>query len=212
LWGTHGRPPPRPRHAFEMQDGTEGSFEEDPGWPLNRSFLIFFIPAFGPQLYRRRAGPLRGEGLGMLRMLFISFFNAVIMFGVVLLFIPGVHAHAVPWLPILLGFAAGAVAVSRFVERRLDCSSDAKLAASYRNRFFVRIAFGESVALLAFVFTFIGGPKWIYYVGAAITLVYFWLRAAPTREALIRDQDALQALGCGRSLIRALRLGEAGSR
>jgi F0F1-type ATP synthase membrane subunit c/vacuolar-type H+-ATPase subunit K len=197
-----------------MEQAIEGSFEEDPGWPLNRSFLVFFIPAVGPQLYRRRAGPLRGEGLGMLRMLFISFFNAVIMFGVVLLFIPGVpgeHAHAAPWLPILVGFAAAAVVASRLVERPLDCSSDAKLAASYRSRFFVRIAFGESVALLAFVFTFIGGPKWIYYVGAAITLVYFWSRVAPTRGALVRDQDALHAIGCGRSLIRALRLGDVDS-
>lgn len=75
----------------------------------------------------------------------------------------------------------------------------------------MRTAFGESVAVLAFVFTFVGGPKWIYDVGAVITLTYFWSRVAPARRALIRDQDALQALGCGRSLIRILRLGEAGT-
>jgi hypothetical protein len=145
-------------------------------------------------------------------MLFIAFFQAIVMFGFVLLFVPKDDGPVVPWLPILLSYAAIAVAVPVAIDRPLDCSSDAKLAASYRNRFFLRTAFGESVALLAFVFTFIGGPKWIYYVGAIITLAYFWSRIAPTRHALLRDQDALRAQGCGRSLIRILRLGEGGTK
>lgn len=186
--------------------------DEDPGWPITGSLLLFFIPGVGPLLYRRRGPPLRGEALGALRMAFIAFFNAIVMFGFVLLFVPGDDGPVVPWLPVLLGYAALVIAVSRSVDRPLDCSSDARLAASYRNRFFVRTAFGESIALLAFVFTFIGGPKWIYYVGGVITLAFFWSRVAPTRSALLRDQDALQAMGSGQSLIRILRLGEAGTK
>lgn len=196
-----------------MDQETGSSFEEDPGWPFTWSFLLFLIPLVGPLLFRRQRGrQLRGESLGVLRMVFIAFFNAIVMFGFVLLFIPKNDGPVVPWLPILLGYAAIAIAVPAAIDQPLDCSSDAKLAASYRNRFFLRTAFGESVALLAFVFTFVGGPKWIYYVGAVITLTYFWLRVAPSRHALRRDQDALQAQGCGRSLIRILRLGQAGTK
>jgi F0F1-type ATP synthase membrane subunit c/vacuolar-type H+-ATPase subunit K len=194
-----------------MEQETGSSFEEDPGWPVTWSFLLFLIPWVGPLLFRR-GRPLRGEALGALRMAFMAFFNAIVMFGFVLLFVPKDDGPVVPWLPILLGYAALAIAIPVAIDRPLDCSSDAKLAGSYRNRFFVRTAFGESVALLAFVFTFIGGPKWIYYVGGVITLVYFLLRVAPSRHALLRDQDALQARGCGRSLVRILRLGESGTK
>jgi hypothetical protein len=71
----------------------------------------------------------------------------------------------------------------------------------------VRVALAETVAMFAFVFSFSGGPTWLYYVGAAFTLIRFWTGIAPTRSALLRDQDELNARGCGLSLIAVLRRG-----
>ena len=89
-------------------------------------------------------------------------------------------------------------------ERPLDCSSDSALVQAYRTRLFLRIAFAESIALFAFVFCFVNGPKWIYYLGAGITSVRMAMYA-PTRQALERDQEELAARGCDRSLVAALR-------
>jgi hypothetical protein len=94
---------------------------------------------------------------------------------------------------------------ARFAEKPLDCASDQQLSGTYRTRFFLRIAFGESVALFAFVAVFTGAPLWMYYAGATVSLIWFWTRAAPTRTALARDQEALNAAGCSRSLVAALR-------
>ena len=80
-----------------------------------------------------------------------------------------------------------------------------KTIADVRARIRKTIALAESIALLAFVAAFAGAPKWIYYLGAAITLVGFWTYAAPTRAAVARDQEALNAAGCSRSLVGALR-------
>jgi F0F1-type ATP synthase membrane subunit c/vacuolar-type H+-ATPase subunit K len=187
--------------------------DEDPGWPFTWSFLLSFIPFVGLVLFRRRAQPLRGEALGLLRLTFLSFCMSAVMFALVLLFIPDLpNGPVMPWLPILLGVAAIAIAIPTAITQPLDCVSDTKLAGSYRTRFFLRTAFGESVALLAFVFTFIGAPRWTYDVGAVVTLAYWWMQVAPTQQSLLRDQDALQAQGCDRSLVRVLRLGEAGTK
>ncbi len=56
-----------------------------------------------------------------------------------------------------------------------------------RTRFFLRIAFAETVALFGFVFVFIGAARWTYYAAAAVSLFPFWTSAAPTRAALARD-------------------------
>jgi hypothetical protein len=48
----------------------------------------------------------------------------------------------------------------------------------------VTIALTEAVALFGFVFTFIGGPVWIYDAGAAFALIRFWTAAArPDRRS-----------------------------
>jgi hypothetical protein len=106
---------------------------------------------------------------------------------------------------IVLAHAAGVVVVTRLLNPPPNCSSERSLAGWYRSRFFLRLAFAESVALFAFVFTFIGAPVWIYFVGAAFTLWQFWTTAAPTRSALEREQDALNVRGCAISLVAALR-------
>jgi len=90
------------------------------------------------------------------------------------------------------------------VERPLICGDDQSLAASYRTRFFLRIAFAGVAALLGFVGFFLTYAWWTYPIGVVITAVGFH-RAAPTAVHLAADQDQFSAHGCGRSLLRSLR-------
>ena len=88
---------------------------------------------------------------------------------------------------------------------RLPCESDAALAATYRTRFFLRIAFADTIVLVGFVGAFMRHRQL-----GLLRRPWSWrfprlLRAAPTRSALVQDQDELTARGCNLSLVAALR-------
>jgi hypothetical protein len=176
---------------------------EDPGWGSPGNFLLAMLPG-GARLVARRAD----DGLVLLRILFISFCSSVLLFGVVLLLLGGGQVEdgpaPGPWGLALSGYGVVALAATRLVERPLSCDSDVALAGGYRTRFFLRLAFSESVALFGFVLVFVVGPAWLYFLGAAFTAVGF-ARLAPTRSNLERDQQALLAAGCTRSVVGALR-------
>jgi hypothetical protein len=174
---------------------------EDPGWPRPLSLLVFMLPGG----LRSRVRRSDGDGLVLLRQVIVSFSVAIVLLGVVFPFVRGRSGPVLPWLAVLAVLAVAVTAIVWRFERPLDCSSQAALAGSYRTRFFLRVAFAETVALFAFVFAFIGGPGWIYYAGAAFTLIRFWTGIAPTRSVLAREQDALKTRGSDLSLIVALR-------
>jgi F0F1-type ATP synthase membrane subunit c/vacuolar-type H+-ATPase subunit K len=175
---------------------------EDPGWRLDWRVLIVIMPG-GLQWQARHTRA--GDSLTMVRNLFVSFASSVVLFGVVLAFISvPQRGPAWAWVLPLLAIAAVALGVANALERPLDCSSDTTLAGSYRTRYFLRMAFTELVALAAFVMYFLDGPRWIYYLGAVISLARM-ISQAPTAAALVRDQDALVMQGCSRSLVAALR-------
>jgi F0F1-type ATP synthase membrane subunit c/vacuolar-type H+-ATPase subunit K len=176
--------------------------DDDPGWPRSLWILALFVPG-ALQWYLR--GSRGRDGLVTLRVVFLSFSMALVLFGVVLPFLGLKGDSVMPWLLILVAIAVVCLGAARLAEKPLDCASDQQLSRTYRIRFFLRIAFGESVALFAFVAVFIGAPLWMYYAGATVSLIWFWTRAAPTRTALARDQEALNAAGCSRSLVAALR-------
>ena len=91
--------------------------------------------------------------------------------------------------PVLIGLAVISVVLVRLVTSRpLDCSTDAMLAGSYRTRFFATIAVTEAVALLGFVFTFIGAPAWTFDAGAVFAILRLWTTNAPTRSGLLRTR------------------------
>jgi hypothetical protein len=139
-------------------------------------------------------------------MLFLAFNNSLILFAYVLLFLKVPNGPVVPWLPIVAALAAGSAVCNRvLMARPLDCSSTSALVGSYRTRFFSAIAVSESVALFAFLFTFIGAPKWTYDVGAAFSLWQLWTVEPPTRAAFARLQARLDASGCTLSLYDAFR-------
>ena len=137
----------------------------------------------------------------------MSFTLSIVLFGAVLPFMQLRGGRLVPFLAVLVVLAVATTALERKAERPLDCSSLTSLASSYRTRFFLRVAFAETVALFGFVFAFIGGTIWIYYAGAAFTLIRFWTAIAPTRSALAQDQAQLSVEGCTLSLMAALRSG-----
>ena len=151
----------------------------------------------------RRAGV--GTLLQTLRLVLISFIVALLAIGVVVAVIAeGVDADSGRISSTvaaggIMAFGLASLVLVRLIEPRLDCTSDSSLIVSYRNRFFLRVALAEAVALLGFAAVFLTGDAWLYPLGGAITAIGF-LRLAPTERNLERDQDTLNEQGCGRSL------------
>jgi len=169
----------------------------DPGWKPSLRVTLPFVPD-------RSDEPAR-NGLTVLRSVFLAFTGALVLIANLVATSTALpNGPVVPWIPILIAFAALTLVGARATDRPLPCTSAQALAAAYRARFFLRVAFAESVALMAFTITFAGGPVWTYYVGLAFTFVRFATNVAPTRAAVARDQADLEARGCNLSLIAAL--------
>lgn len=181
--------------------------DEDPGWPISwRTFAGLLLPGAG---VRSQIKAAQGDGLVLLRQVFFSFSVALLLFGIVLVFLyPGLvpkGEEPKPGIALAL-IAAGALAgvLERVLERPLACVDEQALADSYRTRFFLRIAMAESAAMFGFVGFFVSYEWWVYPAGVAITAIGF-RRAAPTRSNLANDQEHLYAQGCGLSLVGAVR-------
>ena len=162
----------------------DAEFSEDPGW-------------------RFRSGGL----LGALRRLTIIFAVAIAMIGKVVWTLgelaetPGSTFRSVA---VVVAVGCNSLAIQQFFRPGLDGTSMQTLVVSYRTRYFLRLAFSETVALIAFVVYIAWGPQWVYPIGAAFTFLGFW-RLAPTKRHLQQDQDRLSLSGCQLSLTEALR-------
>ena len=178
--------------------------DDDPGWHVEWKSLPMLL--FVPQLARRRVAR-SPDPLATLRNIFIAFCGSMIGVGVVVVIVGDVGKGAHPaTVPTLVVFGAGCVTLvlPRLLARPLDCSSAATLASSYRRRFFLRLAFAESAALVGFVVDIQLGPFWVFFVGLGFTAIGFSI-LAPTRRHLRDEAEALTMSGCGQSLIAALR-------
>jgi hypothetical protein len=91
----------------------------------------------------------------------------------------------------------------RLIERPLDCTTPARLAAAYRSRFFLRLAYAHAAALFGFVGFLLTDRGWLYPLGAAFALIGY-LRLAPTHAKLTKDQALLSQSGCALDLIEVL--------
>ena len=181
--------------------------DDDPGWPVSPRMVLFMIPLVG-LFYRRRPPTRREDGLVLLRQLFVTFCSTVVMFGIVLgALYPSSKPPTDPPNAVIAAFlifgGIGVLWSSRF-EPPVKCTSDATLAATYRARFFFRIAFSQAAALFGFVGFFLTYDWWPYPVGVMIA-AYGLSHAAPTRSNLRRDQERLTEQGCFRPLVQALR-------
>jgi hypothetical protein len=167
--------------------------------------LLFLVPGYLRFAVNRRAKG--GDGLEMLRQVWASFAAALLLIGVVALVIaPGLsRASATPWLPALAVATTALLAAEHWaLERPLVCTDLPALAASYRSRFFLAVAFSEAVALFAFVGTVVTGRSRLYWLFLPFSLLGHF-RTAPTPGRLRRAQDGLSLQGCPLSLVRALR-------
>lgn len=163
-----------------------------------------FVPWVGLQ----RAQKEGVNALEMLRQLFTAFASALLLIGLVVLFLAsgGTNENSMSAGVVAVGVAGYGVVslfLPRLFERPLDCADTKALVVSYRTRFFLRIAFADAAALVGFVGFFLADRWWLYAVGAAFALVGF-LRLAPTQGNLRRDQEDLNRSGCGQSLIHVL--------
>ncbi len=170
-------------------------------------YLSLVSPSFG-EGGGKRSGR---NGLIALRSLFASFVVALVHIAVVVFILYGVskfsrHPIDGRWAAVgvaLVGIYA--LLAPRLVERqrRLDCADDRTLARSYVTRFFLRLAFSESSAMVGFVGFILTSNPAVYLVGVAFAFVGF-NRLAPTARHLAHDQQALYQAGCTRSLVHAL--------
>ena len=180
--------------------------EEDGGWRVSWRMLRFLVPGSLQMDYRR--GRAKGvDGLAMLRDVWTSFVGAIVLFGIVILFvIPGSRpSGALPHVVLLAVATVACLSAETWaLHKSLDCTSPTGLANSFRARFFLAIAFSEAIALLAFVATFISGRWWIYWAFAPFAVLGF-TRNAPTHGHLEAEQWRLNDQGCTLSLVRSLR-------
>jgi hypothetical protein len=178
----------------------------DPGWGGFLPGLLALVPG-GLQYLQRRSGPSGRNPLVMLCGMFTAFAFALVMVGVVVVLVAGdLSDDPLPAAAVAVGVAAvGAFSLvaARFVDRPLDCSSDLALVGTYRTRFFLRLMFADTAALIGFVGVIMCDEAWIYAVGLPFAAVGF-LRAAPSRGNIERDQEVFTSAGCGRSLSAAL--------
>jgi hypothetical protein len=178
--------------------------DDDPGWRrAGLDPLALLLPG---RAVRRAVGD-EGNPLLLLRRIFATFALMVAAVGVVAVVVTtwgdvGADATADPALAAVAIAVVGTACLfgPRVVNPRLDCEN---LVETYRRRFFLRLAFAELPALLAFVGVIFTGEAWLYLVGLVPTVVGF-ARAAPTAARLAADQEALAGEGCGRSLLHAL--------
>ena len=179
--------------------------DDDPGWELSPRTLLFLWPGY--LRLRARRAQRAGDGLAVIRQVWISFAAALLLIGAVSAAVAPTlpKTSATPWVALLAVVAIGATAAESWaLARPLRCESLVALSATFRTRFFLAIAFSESVALFGFVATINTGRWWLYFLGLPVGLIGH-LRAAPTRGNLEAAQDDLRAKGCGLSLVRALR-------
>jgi F0F1-type ATP synthase membrane subunit c/vacuolar-type H+-ATPase subunit K len=164
--------------------------QEDPGWKVSPWALL---PGGS-----KRALDASPSLVGGLRTLLATFSWAIVLFGVVLAFLelddgeePSLSLGAAVGIVVVVGLSC--TLVGRMVGR-LDGTSDEAVLQTYRTRFFLRLALGETAALVGFVLCFLAHSIVPYLAALPFTALGFW-RAAPTGSSIDDDQAELQSQG-----------------
>lgn len=185
-------------------DAGEHDITQDPGWRAAWRGMVWMLsPAAA--LVRQK----QGDDLLTLRAVFVACVAAVVGATVpVTVLVSVVRVEAVTLSPALVAGAVAAVGLGGFgMASRpvgLDCADDERLAGSYRQGFLLRVGFAQLSTMLGYLGSVLTEDVVPYLVGAAFSLASL-SRIAPTAAHLARDQQALTAAGCPRSLIAALR-------
>jgi hypothetical protein len=184
-----------------LADDEIQNWAEDPGWRLDWRAMVPYL-----QLHPMMRMRTRGERLTILRSIFVSFLVSLGFFGLLVLqTLPFGGSTQAIWAVGLFAIAVACRIVQRALARRVPrCESDRELSDWYGSQAFGRIAAANSTPLFAFCAALLTNAGWLFFAGAFFAIPLF-IRAAPTREALAREQQRLDASGCNRSLVAALR-------
>ena len=142
--------------------------------------------------------------------IWVTFCAAVVLIGVVVLTLDSSGALKRTAFPQRV-VAGGVIVIGimslvggRVWVPRLDGTDRGSVVQSYQSRFFARVAWAEAPAHLAFGgFLLLGGEAWVYLIGLTASLAGFAL-AAPSRAAVRRDQDQLDAAGKALDVLQSL--------
>jgi hypothetical protein len=184
-----------------LADDENRDWAEDPGWRLDWRAMTPYL-----QLHPMMRMRTRGEQLMILRSFFVSFLISLGFFGLLILqTLPFGGSTRATWAVGLFAIAVACGIVQRAFARRVPrCDSDRELSDWYRSQAFGRIAAAFSTPLFAFCAALQTNTGWLFFAGVLFAIPLF-ISAAPTREALVREQERLDAAGCDRSLVAALR-------
>jgi hypothetical protein len=177
----------------------------DPGWRDAWKGSLWVPTMF---LVPLRLGRSKVPTLLLLRRLFVMYAAALVIIGSVRASLGSTGPQWSTRSTAGVGLGVAAIGLlelflmQRFVERPLPCDA-AGLPGAYRTRFFLRMAFADAPALVAFSFSFVSERWWLYLFGLAPAFVGF-LHAAPTRAAIEREWRELEARDCGVNLLAAL--------
>lgn len=184
-------------------DAGEHDTTQDPGWRAAWSGLRWLVsPGEG-------VGAQGGDDLAILRALFVAMVVVVVGVGgpvTVLVFTAHLELTDLSTAPTVAVVVAVGLPALAFATRppRVDCRDDDRLARSYRGDIVKRGAVAEAATLVGYAGSLATGDVAPYVAGAVCSLAAL-SRIAPTAAKLARDQQALTASGCPRSLIGALR-------
>ncbi len=207
-----------------MRGGESGSVPcgvnrvpHDPGWPKFgasvRSLWTVFMPGLRIRQFQQSSGP-DADSLTFVRVMFIQYCAMLVVIGLVLVVLDATSSHptkgVATWTAVVIVVGIVSLVSPRLISRPLSCSNDANLAGTYRTRFFLRVAFGNVPALMAFVASFATGEYLLFLLGCAFSVVAL-VYAAPSKKNIAADQRDLVRGGCDRSLLAALIGGTAGA-
>jgi hypothetical protein len=189
--------------------GVTDSSQDDPAWFSWRELPLTLVPAVAI----RRIVKTGGSTLQLVRTFFSGYLVMLAAIGLVVVVLSvwadgGSRSSNLSTPIVAVGVTAvGALCLvaSQLARSNVDCSTDRSVAEWYRSRFFVRIAFADASALAGFAGFVLVWSAWVYLIGLLFALIGF-VRLAPTRNHIERDQVELTANGCRRGLLDSLRL------
>jgi hypothetical protein len=157
---------------------------------------------------RTPTAPRGGSFLTTLRAIFLTYVVGLFAFGVVLLVITGNAKEKKTVATGLVGamIAVGLVGIAGALwsrRRRLDTTSAATLAMSYRTNMIVGIAFSEAPVVLSVLATLTTDRLWLYLVGLVPALIGFAV-VGPSARDVRRQQERVTSQGSSLSLMDSL--------
>jgi len=182
----------------------------DPGWPsigaVARTLWTVVMPGARVRLYQHQLAAGR-NGLTLLRVVYVQCVVMSLAVGVVIVVMDArgtvSHATTAIWTAVVLAVGAACVVLPRRLDPPLACTSDAALATTYTNRFFIRVTVAQAPTLVGFVAALVAQSVLVGCVAVGFSIVAYVL-AAPTRRQLATDQRDLDASGCHRALLPAV--------